>query len=221
MEILGSTKGLEVIFISLGGMLSIYLGYRLLVTGANQPFKIFSDLIGWRFRVANLGPGVFFAVLGALILCSSVTANIVAILQKESFVNTYATKLILDELNKSNQIILSQRLEKGESSAESASKVSSTTSHSPAAKLRQSNRAMVVSNGLHLRKEPGTSHQIVGSLRSGDLITVKESRGLWLRVSSDEFSDGWVYGKYIKRLKVSGTKDSTETAYLKRSNPLE
>ena len=221
MEILGSTKGLEVIFISLGGMLSIYLGYRLLVTGANQPFKIFSDLIGWRFRVANLGPGVFFAVLGALILCSSVTANIVAILQKESFVNTYATKLILDELNKSNQIILSQRLEKGVPAAESTSKVTSTTSHSPAAKLRQFNKAMVVSNGLHLRKEPGTSHQIVGSLRSGDLVTVKESRGLWLRVSSDEFSDGWVYGKYVKRLKRSGTKDSTETAFVKRSNPLE
>ena len=221
MEILGSTKGLEVIFISLGGMVSIYLGYRLLVTGANQTFKIFSDLHGWRFRVANLTPGIFFAVLGALIICSSVTANIVAILQTESFINTYATKLILDELNKSNEIILSQRLEKGVSSVESPSRFLATTSYPPTAKLRRSNKAMVVSNGLHLRKEPGTSHQIVGSLRSGDLITVKERKGLWVRVSSEEFSDGWVYGKYIKRLKNSGTNESTETAYLKRSNPLE
>ena len=98
MEIISSLEMFEVLFISLGGILCIYLGYRLLTIGANQPFDIFSDLKGWRFRTANLAPGVFFAVLGSVVLCSPVITSAISILQKETFINKYATKLILDEL---------------------------------------------------------------------------------------------------------------------------
>ena len=41
MEVISSLKMFEVLFIALGGMLCIYLGYRLLTIGANQPFDIF------------------------------------------------------------------------------------------------------------------------------------------------------------------------------------
>ncbi|MGD8435873.1 MAG: hypothetical protein PVI73_17260, partial [Syntrophobacterales bacterium] len=92
MEIISSLKILEVLFISLGGILCIYLGYRLFTKGANQPFDIFSDLKGWRFRIANMAPGVFFVVLGSIILCSPVITSAIAIFQKETFINKYATK---------------------------------------------------------------------------------------------------------------------------------
>jgi hypothetical protein len=95
----------EVLLISLGGILCIYLGYRLFTIGANQPFDIFSDLKGWRFRIANWAPGVFFTVLGSVVLCSPVITSAMSILQKETFINTYATKMILDELVEKNQKI--------------------------------------------------------------------------------------------------------------------
>ena len=96
MEIISSLEMFEVLFIALGGTVCIYLGYRLLTIGANQPFDIFSDLKGWRLRIANLAPGLFFAVLGSIVLCSPVIVSAISILQKETFINKYATKLILD-----------------------------------------------------------------------------------------------------------------------------
>ena len=110
IEIISAFKGLEVIMISLGGILFIYLGYRLLIKGANQAFTIFSNLKGWKFKAANIAPGILSAIIGSLVLCSPVLTNIISILQQERFINTYATKLILDESRKKNDIILNYRL---------------------------------------------------------------------------------------------------------------
>ncbi len=111
METISSLKMFEVLFIALGGMLCIYLGYRLFTIGANQPFDIFSDLKGWRFKIANVAPGIFFAVLGSIVLCSPVITSAIAIFQKETFINKYATKLILDELVEKNKKMRSYQLE--------------------------------------------------------------------------------------------------------------
>lgn len=221
METIVSLKGFDVIFISLGGILCIYLGYRLLIIGTNQPFKIFSDLKGWKFKAANITPGIFFAILGAVVLCSPVVTNIIAVLQTETFINTYATKLILDELRQKNEVILDYRLEKNMALMESGSKVSANAGNFFPTKLEESNKAVVISNVLRLRKEPGTHYQIIGSLRKGDIIRVKETRGLWLRVATDEFADGFVHGRYVKRFKGSRTTDSAESALLLSSNPQE
>jgi uncharacterized protein YgiM (DUF1202 family) len=219
METMSSLEGFEVIFISLGGILCIYLGYRLFMIATNRPFKIFADLQGWKFKTANIAPGIFLAILGSVILCSPVITNAISILQKKTFINAYATKLILDELNRKNEEILSYKLENHVSLKESASKISPTTGHYSSTKLRKSNKAVVTPDLLRLRKEPGTHYQIIGFLRKGDVVTVKGTRGLWLRVSTGESSDGWIHGHYVRRLQGSGTADSTDTALLMSSNP--
>ncbi len=221
MEIISSLEMFEVLFISLGGILCIYLGYRLLTIGANQPFDIFSDLKGWRFRTANLAPGVFFAVLGSVVLCSPVITSAISILQKETFINRYATKLILDELVEKNKKIRSYQLENDVSLKEARSKLSPAPDDSSPTKLKESNKAVVTSQRLRLRKKPGINHQIVGVLRRGEVITVKETRGVWLRISTNENADGWVHGNYVRRQQGTETAESNETALLLSSNPLE
>lgn len=214
MEVISSLEVFEVLFISLGGILCIYLGYRLLTIGANQPFDIFSDLKGWRFRTANLAPGVFFAVLGSVVLCSPVITSALSILQKETFINKYATKLILDELVEKNKKIRSYQLENDVSRQEARSKFSPAPADSFPTKLKESNKAVVTSQRLRLRKKPGINHQIVGVLHKGDVITVKETRGVWLRISTNEITDGWVHGNYVRRQQGTETADSNETALL-------
>ena len=219
MEIISSLEVFEVLFISLGGILCIYLGYRLITIGANQPFDIFSDLKGWRFKTANLAPGVFFAVLGSVVLCSPVITSAISILQKETFINKYATKLILDELVEKNKKIRSYQLENDVSLKEARSKLSPAPDDSSPTKLKESNKAVVTSQRLRLRKEPGINHQIVGVLRRGEVITVKETRGVWLRISTNENADGWVHGNYVRRQQGTETAESNETALLLSSNP--
>jgi uncharacterized protein YgiM (DUF1202 family) len=214
MEVISSLEVFEVLFISLGGILCIYLGYRLLTIGANQPFDIFSDLKGWRFKTANLAPGVFFAVLGSVVLCSPVITSAISILQKETFINKYATKLILDELVEKNKKIRSYQLENDVSRQEARSKFSPAPADSFPTKLKESNKAVVTSQRLRLRKKPGINHQIVGVLHKGDVITVKETRGVWLRISTNEITDGWVHGNYVRRQEGTETADSNETALL-------
>ena len=219
MEIISSLEVFEVLFISLGGILCIYLGYRLLTIGANQQFDIFSDLKGWRFRTANLAPGVFFAVLGSIVLCSPVITSAISILQKETFINKYATKLILDELVEKNKKIRSYQLENDVSLKEARSKLSPAPDDSSPTKLKGSNKAVVTSKRLRLRKKPGINHQIVGVLHKGDVITVKETRGVWLRISTNENADGWVHGNYVRRQLGTETAELNETALLLSSNP--
>ena len=219
MEIISSLEVFEVLFISLGGILCIYLGYRLLTIGANQQFDIFSDLKGWRFRTANLAPGVFFAVLGSVVLCSPVITSAISILQKETFINKYATKLILDELVKKNEKIRSCELENDVSLKEARSKLSPAPDDSSPTKLKESNKAVVTSQRLRLRKKPGINHQIVGVLRRGEVITVKETRGVWLRISTNENADGWVHGNYVRRQQGTETAELNKTALLLSSNP--
>ena len=219
MGVISSLEVFEVLFISLGGILCIYLGYRLLTIGANQPFDIFSDLKGWRFRTANLAPGVFFAVLGSVVLCSPVITSAISILQKETFINKYATKLILDELVEKNKKIRSYQLENDVSLKEARSKLSSAPDDSSPTKLKESNKAVVTSKRLRLRKKPGINHQIVGVLHKGDVITVKETRGVWLRISTNENADGWVHGNYVRRQQGTETAELNKTALLLSSNP--
>ena len=109
---MGSPNGFETILISLSGIFCLYLGYRIFIMGSDRHFKLFADMKGWKFKIANIAPGIFFAILGSIILCSPVITNVISILQKQSFINTYATKLILDELRKRNEIILSNKLNK-------------------------------------------------------------------------------------------------------------
>ena len=219
METISSLGMFEVLFIALGGTLCIYLGYRLLTIGANQPFDIFSDLKGWRYRTANVAPGLFFAVLGAVVLCSPVIVSAISILQKETFINKYATKLILDELVEKNKKMRSYQLVNDVSLNEARRNISPAPDDSSPKKLSKSNKAVVTSQRLRLRKKPGLNHQIIGVLRKGDVITVRETRGAWLRISTDESADGWVHGNYVRLQRGTETAGLNENALLLSSNP--
>ncbi len=221
MQIISSLKMFEVLLISLGGILCIYLGYRLFTIGANQPFDIFSDLKGWRFRIANLAPGVFFTVLGSVVLCSPVITSAMSILQKETFINRYATKMILDELVEKNQKIRNCELENDVIPKEEISKFSPAPDDSSLKKFRESNKGVVTSHRLRLRKKPGFNHQRIGVLFQGEVITVKETRGAWLRISTNEITDGWVYGNYVRRQLGSETAALNENALLLSSTSWE
>jgi hypothetical protein len=59
--------------IVLGGILSIYLGYKLFVMGIDRPQGAASAL---GIELKNFGPGLFFAALGAVILVTTMKAAI-------------------------------------------------------------------------------------------------------------------------------------------------
>ncbi|MGD8987638.1 MAG: SH3 domain-containing protein, partial [Syntrophobacterales bacterium] len=205
---------------SLGGIFCLYLGYRIFIKGTERQFNLFSDLKGWKFKLANTAPGIFFAILGAIILCSPIIVNAISIMQKQSFINSYSTKLILDELRKRNESTSASKLNKKASVSDSLVESSSTetdNNHKPL------NKAIVTTNELHLRAKPGTYHRIIGSLNKGDLVIIKDTKGEWHRVSTAEFEDGWVHGEYVRVLengsgevKVGGrTKPSGQYADIK------
>ncbi len=213
------SNGLETVFISLGGIFCLYLGYRIFIKGTDRQFYLFSDLEGWKFKVANTAPGIFFAILGSIILCSPVIVNVISIMQKQSFINTYATKLILDELRSRNEIILASKLNEKvyvsdslTASASSADKLTPKT-HKPA------NKAIVTGNELRLRTKPGKYYRIIGSLNKGDIVTIKDTKGSWFRVSTAEFGNGWVHREYVRTLKSVSGKEQRKSSLVLNSNP--
>lgn len=216
---MGLSNGFETILISLGGIFCLYLGYRVFITGTDRHFKLFSDLKGWKFKVANTAPGIFFAILGSIILCSPVIANVISIMQKQSFINTYATKLILDELRKRNEIILANKLNKKVHVSDSLTESSSTADTLTPRSSRPVNKAIVTGSVLRLRKEPGTYHRIIGSLKKGDIVTIKDTKGAWLRVSTATSKDGWVHGQYVKPLESLSQKEPDKSSLVLSSNP--
>ena len=199
------------VFIPLGGMLCIYLGYRIFTVGTNQPFRVFANLTGWKLMATIIAPAIFLSILGSLIICSPVIPNIVLIFQNEKFINSYATKLILEELQKKNEIILSQRFNDNQKAAEHTAQDYPEKSDFAPRTLEEPKKAIVTCNVLRIRKHPGTHHQVIGFLRKGHIIIVKEERGLWLRVSTDDYTDGWVHSHYVRRQERVRTKDQPKS----------
>jgi hypothetical protein len=213
------SNGLETVFVSLGGIFCLYLGYRIFVRGTDRQFNLFSDLKGWKFKVANTAPGIFLAILGSIILCSPIIVNVISIIQKQSFINSYATKLILDELRSRNEIILASKLNEkvdvSDSLTVSASSADKLTPRNP----KPANKAIVTGNELRLREKPGTFYRIIGSLNKGDIVTIKDTKGSWFRVSTAEFEDGWVHREYVRALESVSGKELRKSSLVLNSNP--
>ena len=214
-------NGFETILISLGGTFCLYLGYRVFITGAEQQFQLFSDLKGWKLKIANTAPGIFFALLGTIIICSPVIVDVISIIQKESFMNTYATKLILDELHKRNEIILANRLNETRYVVDYSAERSSNADTFASRKSRPIEKASVTASVLLLRKEPGTYQRVIGSLKKGDIVSIKDKRGSWYRVSTDEFQDGWIHGDYARLLQSLGASEKGRSSLFLSSNHSE
>lgn len=64
---------LERSLIVAGGILSIYLGYKLFVMGID---KSQGEAVAFGIELKNFGPGLFFAALGAIILVTTMRAAI-------------------------------------------------------------------------------------------------------------------------------------------------
>ena len=158
-----------------------------------------------------IAPAFFLSILGSLIICSPVIPNIISVFQNEKFINSYATKLILEELKKKNEIILSQRFNDNDSTSEHTEEDHPEKSDLAPKTLVEPEKAIVTCNVLRIRKHPGTDQQVIGSLQKGHIIIVKEKRGLWLRVSTDDHTDGWVHSRYVKRQKRPRTKDQPKS----------
>ena len=218
---MGVSNGFETILIALGGTLCLYLGYRVFITGAEQQFQIFSDLEGWKLKIANTAPGIFFAILGSIILCSPVIVDVISVIQKESFMNTYATKLILDELHKRNEILLANRLNESKYVVNRSAERSSNVDTFASRKSRPIEKATVTASVLLIRKEPGTYYGVIGSLKKGDIVAIKDKRGSWYRVSTDEFQDGWIHGDYARPLQSPGASEQGKSSLFLSSNHSE
>jgi hypothetical protein len=210
------SKVLETVFISSGGIFCLYLGYRIFIKGTDRQFYLFSDLEGWKFKVANTAPGIFFAILGSIILCSPIIANVALMMQNQTFINSYATKLILDELRSKNEIIVANKLNEKVSVSGSLTARAPSTDRPTPKNPNPANKAIVTSEVLRLRAKPGTYNRIIGSLNKGDVITIKDMKGSWFRVSTAAFEDGWVHRSYVTALISIGGKEQRKSALLSR-----
>ncbi|EIJ78995.1 N-acetylmuramoyl-L-alanine amidase, family 3 [Bacillus methanolicus PB1] len=64
------------------------------------------------------------------------------------------------------------------------------------AKTKQENKGTVSTDGLRVRKGPGTDFQVIGSLDKGQVITILETNENWAKVQTS-FGVGWVAKEYI------------------------
>ena len=63
----------------------------------------------------------------------------------------------------------------------------------------------VTASSLNIRKSADSDSKVVGTLREGASVTIKESTGSWYKISASG-KTGYVYKKYIK---VTGSSDSS------------
>jgi N-acetylmuramoyl-L-alanine amidase len=63
-------------------------------------------------------------------------------------------------------------------------------------------------DGLRIRKGPGTSFQVIGSVNKGDVLQYKEKSESWVRISFKQV-EGWVHSDYLKGIPAEDSGTST------------
>ncbi|MEE9651406.1 MULTISPECIES: hypothetical protein [Enterobacter] len=66
-------RGFDRLFISIGGIISIWLGYKLFNKSLPNDGTFDGGIGSWSIRLQNIAPGVFFALFGASALIFSIT----------------------------------------------------------------------------------------------------------------------------------------------------
>jgi N-acetylmuramoyl-L-alanine amidase len=61
-------------------------------------------------------------------------------------------------------------------------------------------------NGLRIRKGPGTSFQVVGSVNKGDVLEFKEKNENWVHISFKDY-DGWVHSDFVKGIPTDSPQE--------------
>ncbi|MBY9079148.1 N-acetylmuramoyl-L-alanine amidase [Paenibacillus sp. HN-1] len=73
-------------------------------------------------------------------------------------------------------------------------------------------RATVTADSLRIRSGPGTGYEVVGSLRTGNSVTVLSSRSGWTNIRTAEGVTGWVSSSYISSTAASNSSSSSSSA---------
>ena len=71
----------------------------------------------------------------------------------------------------------------------------------------------VTASSLNLRKSASSDSKVVGTLREGDKVTIKDSSGSWYKVSKGS-KTGYVAKKYIKVTDSSDSGSSSKSSLL-------
>ena len=74
MTLLG--RAIERIIIAIAGVCSLYLGYRLFKTNLEKGGEFEAKMENFYLKLRDVGPGVFFALFGAVILISSTVTQV-------------------------------------------------------------------------------------------------------------------------------------------------
>lgn len=65
-------RGLERIIVDLGGVMAIYLVYKLFVMGVTRKINFFAEVenkvISGKMKLLNASPGIIFAIVGCVII---------------------------------------------------------------------------------------------------------------------------------------------------------
>ncbi|MBP2240544.1 N-acetylmuramoyl-L-alanine amidase [Cytobacillus eiseniae] len=83
------------------------------------------------------------------------------------------------------------------------------TTNSSTQSQSTSNKAIVMDDGLRIRKGPGTEYQVIGTANKGDSFAVLSTNGNWVQLDTS-FGVGWASTDYVQ-LKNTATKNLEDT----------
>ncbi|MEH7390043.1 SH3 domain-containing protein [Bacillus sp. JJ1503] len=87
-------------------------------------------------------------------------------------------------------------------------KESATISGSSSEKLEKNKTAIISTDGLRIRKGPGTSFPVIGTVNKGEAYTVHSMDGNWVNLQTS-FGNGWVSSDFIQ-IQTSSKTTSVE-----------
>ncbi|KAA0549286.1 SH3 domain-containing protein [Bacillus sp. BGMRC 2118] len=91
----------------------------------------------------------------------------------------------------------------------------SASPSTPKTEVKTEQKMVSNADGLRIRKGPGTSFQVVGSVNKGDVLEYKEKSESWVRISYQQF-EGWVHSDYLNGIPTEEKKQTPNTTVLKK-----
>lgn len=87
--------------------------------------------------------------------------------------------------------------------------VSNLTSNQTGEKTAGENsQAVITTDGLRVRKGPGTSYGVLGTIQKGTAYKVKSTEGSWVKIQTP-YGDGWVANEFVQ---FSGTQKKSSSS---------
>ncbi|HEM8822929.1 TPA: hypothetical protein U2R14_003553 [Raoultella planticola] len=99
-------RGADRLLISIGGVISIWLGYKLFNKALPNNGSFDGGIGSWSVRMQNIAPGVFFALFGASALIFSITHPLAY--EKENIVDVVPREEVSRETASNNDVLSQQ-----------------------------------------------------------------------------------------------------------------